>query len=174
LKSSILHAFKGPPTLSATNSEGQIRAELFSVERREQRAESLATAQRITTEPGTDRRLATRLRDNGRALLEESPRRDRAAGRRDSRGEYGRDVDSGAFNRVAIMRSLGSDYGPSMTILLAECVLVRAATGIDSGGEVHGLSRLQFGQSLSDQVFVSAPTLRVRRGDSHRPGGVGE
>ena len=166
--------FKGPPTLSATNSEGQIRAELFSVERREQRAESLATAPRITTEPGTDRRLATRLRDNGRALLEESPRRDRAAGRRDSRGEYGRDVDSGAFNRVAIMRSLGSDYGPSMTILLAECVLVRAATGIDSGGEVHGLSRLQFGQSLSDQVFVSAPTLRVRRGDSHRPGGVGE
>jgi len=113
-------------------------------------------------------------RDNGRALLEESPRRDRAAGRRDSRGEYGRDVDSGAFNRVAIMRSLGSDYGPSMTILLAECVLVRAATGIDSGGEVHGLSRLQFGQSLSDQVFVSAPTLRVRRGDSQRSGGVGE
>jgi hypothetical protein len=72
------------------------------------------------------------------------------------------------------MRSLGSDFSPSMTILLAECVLIRAATGIDSGSEVHGLSRLQFGQSLRDQVFVSAPTLRVRRGDSHRPGGVGE
>src|SRR5712692_11209995 len=125
-RSSILHAFKGPPTLSATSSERQIRAELFSVERRQQRAESLATAQRITTEPGTDRRLATRLRDNGRALLEESPRRDRAAARRDSRGEYGRDVDSGAFNRVAMMRSLGSACGARTMILLAECVLVRA------------------------------------------------
>ena len=155
MKSSILHAFKGPPTLSATNSEGQIRAELFSVERREQRAESLATAPRITTEPGTDRRLATRLRDNGRALLEESPRRDRGAGQRESRGECGRDVDSGAFNRVAIMRSLGSDYGLSMTILLAECVLIGAATGIDS-------------------VFTGAPTLSMRRVDSHRPGGVGQ
>jgi len=64
LKSSILHAFKGPPTLFAPSTEEQIRAELFSVERREQHAESLATAQWITTEPGTDRRLATRLRDN--------------------------------------------------------------------------------------------------------------
>ena len=53
------------------------------------------------------------------------------------------------------MRSLGSDYGPSMTILLAECVLIGAVTGIDS-------------------VFTGAPTLRMRRGESHRPGGVGE
>ena len=71
------------------------------------------------------------------------------------------------------MRSLGSDYGPGMTILLPECVLIGAAIAIDSGGEVHGLSRLQFGQSLRDQGFVGAPTLRIRRGDSHRPGGAG-
>lgn len=72
------------------------------------------------------------------------------------------------------MRSLGSDYGLSMTILLAECVLIGATTGIDSGGEVHGLSRLQFGRSLRNQVFVGAPTLRIRCGDSHRPGGAGQ
>jgi hypothetical protein len=53
------------------------------------------------------------------------------------------------------MRSLGSDYGLSMTILLAECVLIGATTGIDS-------------------VFTGAPSLSIRRGGSHRPGGAGQ
>ena len=47
-----------------------IRAELFSVERLEQHAESLAEAQPVTPRPGGDRRLARRLRDNGRVLLQ--------------------------------------------------------------------------------------------------------
>ena len=50
--------------------EELIRAELFSVERLDQHAESLAKAQRVTDQPKTDRRLATRLRDNGRVLVD--------------------------------------------------------------------------------------------------------
>ena len=46
--------------------------------------------------------------------------------------------------------------------------MIGAAIAIDSGGEVRGLSRLQFGQSIRDQVFVGAPTLRIRLGDNHR------
>jgi len=46
-----------------------IRAELFSIERLEQHAESLALAQRVTAEPGAGRPLTARLRDNGRVLL---------------------------------------------------------------------------------------------------------
>jgi cyclic beta-1,2-glucan synthetase len=48
--------------------EEPIRAELFSIERLEQHAESLAAAQRITSEAATDRRLERRLRDNDRVL----------------------------------------------------------------------------------------------------------
>ena len=48
--------------------EQPIRAELFSVERLEQHADSLAVAQRITSKPTTDRRLEARLHDNERAL----------------------------------------------------------------------------------------------------------
>ena len=47
-----------------------IRAELFSIERLEQHAESLAEAQHITTRRGSGRGLAKRLRDNGRVLRE--------------------------------------------------------------------------------------------------------
>ena len=46
-----------------------IRAELFSAERLEQHAESLAAAQRITTRSLGARPLAARLRDNSRVLL---------------------------------------------------------------------------------------------------------
>ena len=52
-------AFSRPP-------EEPIRGELFSVERLEQHAESLAIAQRVSPRAGTRRRLASRLRDNGR------------------------------------------------------------------------------------------------------------
>ena len=48
--------------------EEPIRAELFSVERLEQHAESLAAAQRVAPAPPTDRRLTKRLRDNDRVL----------------------------------------------------------------------------------------------------------
>ena len=51
-------------------SDTPIRSELFSAERLEQHAESLATAQRIARRPGIGRPLAARLRDNDRALLD--------------------------------------------------------------------------------------------------------
>ncbi|HVN88928.1 MAG TPA: glucoamylase family protein [Candidatus Binataceae bacterium] len=51
-------------------SEEAIRAELFSIERLEQHAESLAVAQGVTTKRTVNRRLPRRLRDNGRVLLE--------------------------------------------------------------------------------------------------------
>jgi len=50
--------------------EEPIRAELFSAERLEQHAESLATAQRVTTTPRKGRPLLPRVLDNGRVLLE--------------------------------------------------------------------------------------------------------
>src|SRR4029077_15494161 len=49
--------------------EEPIRTELFSVERLEQHAESLAAAQRGTAAPRRGWRLLPRLVDNGRALL---------------------------------------------------------------------------------------------------------
>ena len=49
--------------------EEPVRSELFSVERLEQHAESLAVAQRVTPGAGTRRPLASRLNDNGRVLL---------------------------------------------------------------------------------------------------------
>jgi len=58
--------------LSATTEpdwDGPIRSELFSVERLEQHAESLAAAQSIGKKPTAGRPLAKRLRDNYRVLL---------------------------------------------------------------------------------------------------------
>ena len=49
--------------------EEPIRAELFSSERLEQHAESLAAAQQVTTTPRKGRRLLPRVLDNGRVLL---------------------------------------------------------------------------------------------------------
>ena len=51
------------------NPEEPIRTELFSVERLEQHAESLAAAQRVTDDPRRGRPLLPRLLDNGRVLL---------------------------------------------------------------------------------------------------------
>jgi len=70
VKSFILRALKGVPAGFPPETDEPIRAELFSIERLEQHAESLARAQQITTRRGTGRRLANRLRDNGRVLLE--------------------------------------------------------------------------------------------------------
>src|ERR1700675_2638632 len=50
--------------------EEPIRAELFSVERLEQHAESLAAAQTVTTDSDSGRPLIPRVAENGRALLE--------------------------------------------------------------------------------------------------------
>ncbi len=50
--------------------EEPILAELFSVERLEQHAASLATAQSITTQPRRGRPIRPRLADNGRVLLD--------------------------------------------------------------------------------------------------------
>jgi cyclic beta-1,2-glucan synthetase len=67
--SSILRALKGLPAALPRDPEEPIRSELFSIERLEQHAESLAAAQSVTAGPTTGRRLTTRLRDNGRVLL---------------------------------------------------------------------------------------------------------
>src|ERR1700719_3640777 len=50
--------------------EEPIRAELFSVERLEQHAESLAAAQTVTQIAGEGRTLLPLLLENGRVLLE--------------------------------------------------------------------------------------------------------
>jgi hypothetical protein len=68
LRYSIGRAFSPWSTPSPRTHDQPIRAELFSIERLEQHAESLATAQRSTSKPTTDRRLEKRLRDNDRAL----------------------------------------------------------------------------------------------------------
>src|SRR5579859_6353309 len=59
-----------PPPNVFANSEEPIRSELFSVERLEQHAESLAAAQIITPELEKGRPLASRVKENGRVLLE--------------------------------------------------------------------------------------------------------
>jgi cyclic beta-1,2-glucan synthetase len=59
------------PLLAAPpDAQEPIRAELFSVERLEQHAESLAAAQHITSNPRQGNALAPRVRDNGRVLVQ--------------------------------------------------------------------------------------------------------
>ena len=70
MKDAILRALKGPATPPSWVAEEPIRSELFSIERLEQRGESLAAAQRVQPGLGTGRRLAARLRDNERVLQE--------------------------------------------------------------------------------------------------------
>jgi cyclic beta-1,2-glucan synthetase len=50
-------------------SDEPIRSELFSVERLEQHAESLAKAQRVTDDPRVGQRMSARLHDNARVLV---------------------------------------------------------------------------------------------------------
>ena len=70
MKSAILRAFGRASQAVPWNSEDSIRAELFSAERLEEHAESLAAAQRVSARPITGRSLAVRLQDNESALLE--------------------------------------------------------------------------------------------------------
>jgi cyclic beta-1,2-glucan synthetase len=67
---SILRTFERRPTASPWDTEDSIREELFSIERLEQHAESLAAAQQITAKPMPRRSLAVRLKDNEAVLLE--------------------------------------------------------------------------------------------------------
>jgi cyclic beta-1,2-glucan synthetase len=60
----------GRPVSSPWEVGVAIRAELFSAERLEQHAESLAAAQRVTPKSKIGQPLAKRLRDNSRVLLE--------------------------------------------------------------------------------------------------------
>jgi cyclic beta-1,2-glucan synthetase len=70
LIASIRRFAGGPPAASPWDTEDPIREELFSIERLEQHAESLATAQHVAARPMRRRSLAVRLRDNEAVLLE--------------------------------------------------------------------------------------------------------
>src|SRR6186997_389210 len=69
LRAAILRAFGRGSHAAPWDSEEAIREELFSIERLEQHAESLAAAQPITSRPTTGRSLAGRLKENERILL---------------------------------------------------------------------------------------------------------
>jgi cyclic beta-1,2-glucan synthetase len=70
LKSAILRAFGRASQAAPWNDEKSIREELFSIERLEQHARSLAAAQPIVARPMmAGRSLAARLRDNESVLL---------------------------------------------------------------------------------------------------------
>src|SRR5438445_23288 len=70
MKSAILRAFGRGSQAAPWDNEESIREELFSIERLEHHAESLAAAQPVTARPTTGRSLAVRLRDNESVLLE--------------------------------------------------------------------------------------------------------
>ena len=59
-----------PPVNLFTETEEPLLGELFSVERLEQHAESLAAAQTVSTDPGDGKPLIPRVMENGRLLLE--------------------------------------------------------------------------------------------------------
>jgi len=67
---STLRRIRGSSRHSASQSAEVIRAEIFSAERLEQHAESLAAAQSVTDRPVPVRPLTARLHANRKALLE--------------------------------------------------------------------------------------------------------
>jgi cyclic beta-1,2-glucan synthetase len=69
VKQSSNRTFGNPTGAFPAETEEPIRSELFSVERLEQHADTLAAAQRVTAKPAIGRPLAARLEDNGRILL---------------------------------------------------------------------------------------------------------
>ena len=70
MKYSILRAFGRSRVAFSPAHEEPIRAELFSVERLEQHAESLAAAQHVTSRPKAGLPMAVRLYDNAKVLVE--------------------------------------------------------------------------------------------------------
>ncbi|HUF80504.1 MAG TPA: hypothetical protein VMN03_05145, partial [Burkholderiales bacterium] len=69
MKSAFPRALGRASRAAPWDNEESIREELFSVERLEQHAESLAAAQPITARPMTGRSLAARLKENESVLL---------------------------------------------------------------------------------------------------------
>ena len=69
LKTLLRRVFGRRIPLSPWDNDEVLRAELFSIERLEQHAESLATAQQVTERPIPRRSLGRRLRDNEAVLL---------------------------------------------------------------------------------------------------------
>ena len=70
MKSAILRAFGRESQAAPWDNEESIREELFSIERLEQHAESLAAAQPIALGPTSGRSLAVRLKENESVLLD--------------------------------------------------------------------------------------------------------
>src|SRR5438445_7105805 len=70
MKLVVLRAFGRGSQAAPWDNEESIREELFSIERLEQHAESLAAAQPVAARPTTGRSLAARLRDNESVLLD--------------------------------------------------------------------------------------------------------
>ena len=68
LRTGLHRVFRPRPKAPARSHDKPIRAELFSVERLEQHAGSLAAVQSVAPKPTKDRRLERRLQDNDRAL----------------------------------------------------------------------------------------------------------
>ena len=58
-------AFEGAKPMSPWNNQEPIREELFSVERLEEHARSLALAQTVSSDASRGQPLARRLADNG-------------------------------------------------------------------------------------------------------------
>ena len=69
MKSTILRAFGRASHAAPWDNEESIREELFSIERLEQHAESLAAAQPVAAGPTRGRSLAVRLKENEGVLL---------------------------------------------------------------------------------------------------------
>jgi cyclic beta-1,2-glucan synthetase len=69
MKQPLLRALRDAWGRSSWDGQGPIREELFSLERLEQHAASLAEAQRVAPLPSRGRPIARRTRDNGRVLL---------------------------------------------------------------------------------------------------------
>ena len=70
MRYSAFHRFKGSVSASSPTSEEPIRSELFSVERLESHAQSLAKAQRVLARPSRGRPVLTRLTENAKVLDE--------------------------------------------------------------------------------------------------------
>jgi cyclic beta-1,2-glucan synthetase len=70
LKSALFRAVGHGPRAAPWNNEESIREELFSIERLEQHAESLAAAQPVTARRTSGRSLAARLKENESVLLD--------------------------------------------------------------------------------------------------------
>jgi len=69
LHSLLRRAFGRAQSISLWDDEDPIRSELFSIERLEQHAESLAANQPVTASPTAGKSLVARLIDNERVLL---------------------------------------------------------------------------------------------------------